>query len=186
MNTVRVNPPLPTDRRDLDEARPSRPHMPGYGVAGPAEGSGLLSWEWAQERLCAAHDYWLATARPDGRPHLMPVWGVWDGRALWFSDANGSRKVRNLRERPRCSVSTDNAHEPVVLEGDAFVVDDPEQLRQALDLENRKYGTDYGAEMIDPDHNTWFALEPEWAFALDEDDFTGSPTRWSFAETDIR
>jgi hypothetical protein len=35
----------------------------------------------------------------------------------------------------------------------------------------------------DPEHNTWFALRPVWAFALDEHDFSGSPTRWSFAET---
>ena len=25
--------------------------MPGYGVVGPEEGSGLLPWSWAQERL---------------------------------------------------------------------------------------------------------------------------------------
>jgi len=160
--------------------------MPGYGVLGPSEGTGLLEWAWAHERLVASHDYWLATVRPDGRPHLMPVWGIWDGAALWFSSANRSRKVTNLRARRRCSVSTDNAYEPVVLEGDAIAVTDGEELREALDLENRKYGTDYGAEMIDPAHNTWFALRPVWAFALDEDDFSGSPTRWSFASTEGR
>ena len=163
-------------------ARPSRPHMPGYGLLGPAEGTGLLDWAWAHVRLVASHDYWLATVRPDGRPHLMPVWGVWDGRALWFSSANGSRKAANLRAHRRCSVSTDNAYEPVVLEGEAVAVDDTEQLGRALDLENRKYGTDYGAEMIDPAHNSWFMLRPTWAFALDEHDFRGSPTRWSFPE----
>jgi hypothetical protein len=114
------------------------------------------------------------------------VWGIWDGAALWFSSAKGSRKAANLRSSPRCSVSTDNAYEPVILEGDAMVVRDPGQLQRALDLENRKYGTDYGAEMLDPDHNTWFSLRPEWAFALDEHDFNGSPTRWSFAEAGER
>lgn len=156
--------------------------MPGYGVVGPAEGNGLLPWKWAQERLAASHDYWLATVRPDGRAHLMPVWGVWDGASLWFSSANGSRKATNLRAHPRCTVATDNAYEPVVLEGDASVVTDHRELRLALDLENQKYGTDYGAEMIDPEHNTWFRLRPVWAFALDEDDFTGTPTRWSFPD----
>jgi len=94
--------------------------------------------------------------------------------------ANASRKVRNLRERPRCSVATDDAYEPVVLEGDARVVSDRSRLEIALAQENYKYGTDYGIEMLDPDHNTWFELRPVWAFALDEDDFTGSPTCWSF------
>ena len=154
--------------------------MPGYGLLGPAEGTGLLPWQWAHDRLVASHDFWLATVRPDGRPHLMPVWGLWDGAALWFSSANGSRKAINLRGRPRCSVATDNAYEPVVIEGDARAVSDRDRLVRALDLENEKYGTAYGTEMIDPAHNTWFELEPRWAFALDEDDFTGSPTRWSF------
>jgi PPOX class probable F420-dependent enzyme len=155
--------------------------MPGYGLLGPTEGRGLLAWEWAHDRLVASHDYWLATVRADARPHLMPVWGVWDGDSLWFSSANASRKARNLRADPRCSVATDNAYEPVVLEGLALVVSDRERLGNALDLENRKYGTEYGVEMLDPAHNTWFELRPTWAFALDEDDFTGTPTRWSFA-----
>jgi nitroimidazol reductase NimA-like FMN-containing flavoprotein (pyridoxamine 5'-phosphate oxidase superfamily) len=169
-----------TDRVSAPEPEPSRPHMPGYGLLGPAEGTGLLPWSWAHERLAASHDYWLATARAEGRPHLMPVWGVWDGVSLWFSSANDSRKASNLRSHPRCSVATDNAYEPVVIEGDASVVTDLTQLRRALALENEKYGTDYGDEMLDRDHNTWFELRPVWAFALDEHDFTGSPTRWTF------
>jgi hypothetical protein len=35
----------------------SRPYMPGYGIAGPTEGSGLLHWSWAAERLTAARNY---------------------------------------------------------------------------------------------------------------------------------
>jgi PPOX class probable F420-dependent enzyme len=164
------------------EPRPSRPHMPGYGLLSASEGTGLLPWQWAHDRLVASHDFWLATVRPDGRPHLMPVWGVWDGRSLWFSSAHASRKATNLRASGRCSVSTDNAYEPVVLEGEARVVLDRSELQRALDLENRKYGTDYGVEMIDTASNSWFELRPSWAFALDERDFAGSPTRWSFVE----
>ena len=101
---------------------------------------------------------------------------LFEGRQL-----RGSRKAINLHAHPRCSVATDNAYEPVIVEGDAIAVTDEQQLRDALDFENRKYGTDYGVEMIDPAHNSWFRLRPIWVFSLDEDDFTGSPTRWSFA-----
>ena len=38
----------------MEIPRVSRPYMPGYGIAGPAEGSGLLHWSWAAERLTAA------------------------------------------------------------------------------------------------------------------------------------
>jgi len=68
--------------------------MPGYGV--PADPDGMLPWSFAEQRLESAHDYWLATVWPDGRPHVMPVWGAWfDGR-LWFSTDQTSRKARNL------------------------------------------------------------------------------------------
>ena len=59
--------------------------MPGYGVTGPEHGTGLLHWSWAAERLTAARNYWVASVWPDGRPHTMPVWGMWDDSTLWFT-----------------------------------------------------------------------------------------------------
>jgi PPOX class probable F420-dependent enzyme len=86
--------------------------MPGYGVLGPSEGTGLLPWEWATERLTRSHDYWLATVWPGGRPHVTPVWGVWRDNALWFSCARGSRKARNLEADPRVAISIVDHDEP--------------------------------------------------------------------------
>jgi hypothetical protein len=57
----------------MSQPRASRPYMPDNGVVGPAEGRGLLPWSWAEERLIASHNYWVATVWPDGRPHVMPV-----------------------------------------------------------------------------------------------------------------
>jgi len=87
--------------------------MPGYGTLGPHEGGELLPWSWAEQRLASSHDYWLTNVRPDGRPHLMPVWCVWLDGALWFSSSLSSHKARNLAHDPRCSVATDDACEPV-------------------------------------------------------------------------
>lgn len=163
------------------EPIPSRPYMPGYGTLPATEGSGVLPWSWALERLIRSHDYWLATVTPEGVPHLMPVWGVWHQDALWFSSANGSRKARNISARSHCSVSTDNPIEPVVVHGRARRVTDADELSVMLAAENAKYGTSYGLEMVDPQVNSVFALQPEWAFALDSADFVGSPTRYAFA-----
>ena len=96
-----------------------RPHMPGYGIAGPD--AGLLPWSWAEERLRAAPRYWVVTVSPDGAPHAMPVWAVWLDDALWFSTGGRSRKARNLRAEPRCVVHTDD---PLVVNGVAEVVTD--------------------------------------------------------------
>ena len=91
--------------------------MPDYGISGADEGEGLLPWEWAAERLSVSHNYMVATTRPDGRPHVMPVWGVWLDDAFYFSTGRQSRKARNLGANPHCVVSTDRAEEAVILEG---------------------------------------------------------------------
>ncbi len=154
--------------------------MPGYGTLPATEGSGLLPWSWAEERLARSHDFWLATVTAQGAPHLMPVWAVWlDGR-LWFSSSNGSRKARNLTADARCTVSTDNPVEPVVVQGRAERITRDDELAAMLAAENAKYRTDYGLEMVDPALNSVFALRPEWVFALDSSDFAGSPTRFAF------
>lgn len=158
----------------------SRPHMPGYGTLPADEGTGLLPWSWAEERLVHSHDYWLATVTKEGAPHLMPVWAVWHNAGLWFSSSNGSRKARNLAVESRCTLATDNPLEPVVMSGVARRVIDPAALEAMLAAENAKYGTDYGPDMVDPASNSVFELRPEWVFALDSNDFVGSPTRFVF------
>src|SRR5215207_127393 len=69
---------------------------PQYGIRGPTEGAGLLPWTRAIERLTSARGYWLATVRPDGRPHVTVVWGVWLHNAFYFGTIPRSRKARNL------------------------------------------------------------------------------------------
>jgi nitroimidazol reductase NimA-like FMN-containing flavoprotein (pyridoxamine 5'-phosphate oxidase superfamily) len=111
----------------------------------------------------------------------MPVWAVWHQGRLWFSSSNGSRKARNLGSEPRCTVSTDDPLEPVVVQGQAQRVTDRATLTAMLDAENAKYGTAYGMDMVDPASNSVFSLLPEWVFALDSRDFSGSPTRFTFS-----
>ncbi len=154
--------------------------MPGYGTLPASEGTGLLPWSWAEQRLATVREYWLATAGRGSSPHLMPVWAVWMDGALWFSSSNGSAKTRNLRANGRCSLATGDPAQPVVVQGTAEVVADPATLRQMLDAENAKYDTDYSMDMLDPASNTCFRLAPRWVFGLDAADFTGSPTRWRF------
>lgn len=148
--------------------------MPGYGIDPGTDG--LLPWSWAVERLLTSHDYWLASTRPDGTPHVMPVWAMWHATALWFSSARTSRKTVNLLAQPRCVITTENPREPVIVEGTAEVVTEPETLDTLLDLENAKYHTAYGT---DPD-STFFRVRPTRVFGLVEAAFTSSPTRWLF------
>lgn len=163
----------------------TRPHMPGYGILAPDEGTGLLRWKDVEPRLAASHDYWVATTWPDGRPHVMPVWAVWAGSALWFSSSLQSRKVANLRHDPRCVVTTDDARNPVIVEGSAQIISDRPGIRTFLDALNGKYAAtsvdvSYDESFADPDVNATIRVQPRTAFALLESDFAGSPTRWTF------
>ena len=68
----------------------------------------------AQER-----NLWLATARPDGRPHLVPIWFAAVDDA-WFVCVNpNSVKARNLQAEPRCTWSLENGDSALVFEGTA-------------------------------------------------------------------
>ncbi len=154
--------------------------MPGYGLRAAGEGTGLLPWSWAEERLVSSRNYWVTTVWPDGRPHVMPVWGMWHDSSFWFSSSKPSRKARNLAANPHCTIATEDAANPVVVEGVAELIDDPADLASMLSLENEKYATNYGIETLDPALNSAFRVRPTWAFGLRADDFTGSPTRWEF------
>lgn len=154
--------------------------MPGYGILPAGQGTGLLPWDWAVARLRDSHDYWVATVWPDGRPHTMPVWAVWLDDHLWFSSSLGSRKIRNLVANPTVSIATDDPKNPVVLEGIAAVVTEQRLLQAFIDATNDKYDTNYDVEFLDPEKNASVRVRPVWAFGLEDGDFGGSPTRWTF------
>ena len=164
----------------MPEPKSSRPHMPGYGIAGPGEGRGLLPWSWAEECLVNSHDYWLASVRPDGTPHVMPVWGVWAQGAAWFSSGHESRKARNIASNPRAVITNDNPRQPVVVEGTTELIVAEPAVEVFTSWVNTKYGTDLPVSFfID---NACFRLAPTRVIGLDDADFTTSPTRWIFEE----
>ena len=150
--------------------------MPGYGLLGPKSGRGLLPWKWAVERLTKTHNYWIATTRPDGPPHAMPIWGVWHEGAFYFSTGRQSRKARNLAANPRCVVCTERASEAVIVEGVAQELKDRAALRSVGSVYKKKYKWDLESE------SPVFAVRPRVVFGLieDPDEFAGAATRWSF------
>ncbi len=99
------------------EPKVSHPYWPDALEKPSGANSGLKPWSWALERLEQSHNYWIATSRPDGRPHLMLVWGLWWEDAFWFSTGPRTRKAKNLASNPRCAVGTEKADEAVIVEG---------------------------------------------------------------------
>jgi len=78
-------------------------------------------------RLRAEPIIWLSSVRPDGRPHLVPVWFLWDGAGILIFSKPAAQKVRNLRHSPQVMLALDSADEGediVLLEGRAELLGD--------------------------------------------------------------
>src|SRR5689334_20575453 len=54
---------------------------------------------------------WMSTVRPNGRPHLVPIWFWWDGEALLIFSKPNAQKVRNLRFCPDVMLALGDAEE---------------------------------------------------------------------------
>ncbi|MDP9252466.1 MAG: pyridoxamine 5'-phosphate oxidase family protein [Chloroflexota bacterium] len=79
-----------------------------------------IPWSRAVRQLESAADrttYWLATTRPDGRPHVAAVGAIWVDGKIYFTSGPATRKSRNLAENPRCVVSVSLGGIDVVIEG---------------------------------------------------------------------
>lgn len=155
-----------------------RPHMPsGYGINASVEG--LLNWGAVSERLMSARNYWLATAGKDTRPHVMPVWGLWQDEAFFFSTDTASRKGKNLALNPYVVVHLESGDDVVIIEGRTEAVRDVGVLNIFADAYEMKYS-------FRPDVNSAearvYRLYPKAAFAWREKDFPTSATRWSFSQ----
>jgi PPOX class probable F420-dependent enzyme len=48
---------------------------------------------------------WLSSVRPDGGPHVVPLWFLWDGESILVFSKPGAQKVRNVRAEPRVMVA---------------------------------------------------------------------------------
>ena len=157
----------------------SRPHARGYGF--PKGTKGLLPWSWAEQRLKKSHNYWITTVKPDGSPHTMVVWGLWQDGQFLFSTGSQSRKTRNLAKNPRCIVCTEDAHEAIIVEGVAEIAD-VEARRKLIPIYQRKYDWDLSSMQDDmlSMKEPVFAVQPKVVFALWEKYFQTKSTRWQF------
>ncbi|MFC1401604.1 MULTISPECIES: pyridoxamine 5'-phosphate oxidase family protein [Streptacidiphilus] len=130
----------------------------------------------------------VATVSADGRPHVTPLWFVWDGSALWLYSITRSRRWGELERDPRVAVVVDSGEEygelrGVELTGSVEQVAEaprtgldyrgPYQLESAEKLFAAKYG--FGATMYHDGRHGWLRLAPatltSWDFQRLNGDF---------------
>jgi Pyridoxamine 5'-phosphate oxidase len=159
--------------------RPAASPLPlprDYGVA-----KDPMDWGEVSERLAEARVYWLATARPDGRPHVVPSDGIWLDDGLYFGGGPETVHMRNVRANPRVAAHVgDGLAVTIVVEGTAsFETPDRDVAARLADANNTKYA-DYGMTLTPDDYVKLgvTVLRPERVLAWTR--FPDNATRFTF------
>jgi len=158
--------------QNKSEPKPSRPYIPDYGI--PTSIEGTLPWSHVGERMEQSRNYWVGTVRPDGRPHVVPVWGVWVEGTLYFGGGPDTRWSRNLAANPQVAMHLESGDDVVILEGEVERITDPAHPMASRidDAYEAKYQMRHGLPV--------WVLRPQVAFAWSK--FPDNATRWLFSE----
>jgi nitroimidazol reductase NimA-like FMN-containing flavoprotein (pyridoxamine 5'-phosphate oxidase superfamily) len=105
-------------------------------------GHDALPWSRARDQLVAGvsqpgTSFFLATTRPNGRPHVAAVGVTWYEGDLYFQTGPRTRKARNLAENPAATISAGLDGIDVVLEGEASKVNDSATLKAVVAAFNK-------------------------------------------------
>jgi hypothetical protein len=134
--------------------------------------------------------FFVATVRPNGRPHSAGVGAVCVDDALYFTSGPGTLKSRNLALNPACSVSVRLRGIDLVLEGEAHRVTDASTLERLAavfrtggwpaSLEGDALAAPYSAPSAGPAPWHLYRLTLHTAVGVASAEPHGA-TRWDFA-----
>jgi hypothetical protein len=132
---------------------------------------------------------WLATTRPDGRPHVAGVGAVWYDGKFYIVSGPDTRKSQNLAENPNCAISVTLPGIDLVVEGIAERVTDDATLQRVAaeyraqgwvpEVEGDAFTAPYNAPSAGPPPWYLYAITPTTAFGVAYAEPNGA-TRWRF------
>jgi nitroimidazol reductase NimA-like FMN-containing flavoprotein (pyridoxamine 5'-phosphate oxidase superfamily) len=157
-------------------------------------GSPPLEWQRVIEALNKTGDlevadsagrFWIATTRPDGRPHVMAVGIVWDDGKFYLSTGAGTQKGKNLARDPHCMVSLAAPGIDIVAEGEAKIVRDEAELERIAKLysdwgpqvRDGAFWHEFSAPSAGPPPWDVYEISPTTVFAVATAEPNGA-TRW--------
>lgn len=158
-------------------------------------GSAELPWSRPRDVLVrdtpkADLTFFVATVRPDGRPHSAGVGACWVDDTLYFVSGPGTRRARNLAANPACTVSVRLDGVDLVLEGEAHRVTDSATLEHVAAsyreggwpaaVEGDTFTAPYSAPSAGPAPWHLYRLTLHTAFGVATAEPHGA-TRWKFA-----
>jgi hypothetical protein len=162
----------------MNSPKITRPKFPKGYVDKPAS---FLTWDWVAERLTESKHYWLCSVRPNGRPHVIPRWGVFVDNKFYYDGSPETRHARNLEKNPNATLNLENGSQAVFLEGVAKTAGKPSpELAKKLSQDYKKKYKEFGYA---PEPNSWdagglFVFIPRQCIAWSN--FTEDPTKFVF------
>ena len=108
------------------------------------------------DKFAAADTCWFSSMRPDGRPHLAPIWCVWHEGRAYVCTPSGSVRARNVACNSSVSLSLPDSYNVFILEGVATPAPEMEAELQPLFL--AKYNWDISA---DAEYDLILAITPK-------------------------
>ena len=133
----------------------------------------------------------LATTRPDGRPHLAGVGAVWQDDKVYFVTGAGTRKGRNIAHNAECAISMSLPGIDLVIEGRARRVIDDATLHRLAEryaaegwpatVKDGSFTHEYSAPSAGPPPWDLYELAPRTVFGVMSAE-PGGATRWRFGD----
>lgn len=126
----------------------------------------------AEQRTCR-----VATITHDGRPHVSPLWFLWDGESLWIYSLTRAQRWADLARRPEVAVVVDAGEDYAELRGvelrgrAEFVGEVPRtgeahpELYRTEELFASKYHD--RAQMVHDGHHAWIRVRPDREYTWD-------------------
>jgi PPOX class probable F420-dependent enzyme len=111
-----------------------------------------------ERRLQTEQNLWLATVRPTGTPHLVPIWFVWVAGKIYLCTAAGSVKARNLTQNPHVAIALEDGSQPIVIEGLARFAPIEQVPAAVVDEFQRKYDWNINT---DGEYDQVIVIEPQ-------------------------
>jgi general stress protein 26 len=150
-----------------------------------------IPWSDALEALESAEPQtqtpFLATTRPDGRPHIAALGALWDNGNVYFVSGAETRKSRNLAENPSCVIAMSLKGIDLVIEGTAAVVTDDATLQRLAKryadqgwpatVQDGAFTHEYSAPSAGPPPWNLYAVTPTTVFGVLTRE-PGGATRW--------
>jgi Pyridoxamine 5'-phosphate oxidase len=151
----------------------------------------VTRWAETRQQWSKVGTTFLATVRPDGRPHIVPVGSILVDDVFYFTSGQGTRKDKNLAVNRNCALSGSGESYDFAVEGTVSRVSDPALLARLADEYNRLgwpvtvqgdvFDAPFSAPTTGPAPYTVYRATPTVAFAFGTSENTVSKgTRYRF------